>query len=52
MAAVTLIAIANGAYHIYLFNNIIKFYQFFRGDVITALVASGSSGGGVSYNIG
>jgi len=34
MAAVTLIALANGA-----------------GDVITALVASGSDGG-VSYNIG
>lgn len=34
MAAVTLIALANGA-----------------GDVITAIVASGSSGG-VSYNIG
>lgn len=34
MAAVTLLALANGA-----------------GDVITAIVASGSSGG-VSYNIG
>ena len=34
MAAVTLLALANGA-----------------GDVITAIVASGSSGG-ISYNIG